>query len=124
MGVFRKDKVFFRISRKDKEFWGKMPFFGLYFAYFGMVLRKFFNFQGIFEKILPFAGQKSSGRISFQRLGSRKDKDFLLKYRAMVYPGMAEILVSWTGNILTSLLHPHHGTSTLLGQANTSIIHL
>ena len=55
-----------------------------------MVLRKFFNFQGIFEKILPFAGHfwffhppRSSGRISFQRLGSRKDKDFMLEYTPM-----------------------------------------
>ena len=40
MGVYsnescRKDKVFFkRISRKDKEFWGKMPFFLVIFCLF------------------------------------------------------------------------------------------
>ena len=52
-----KGKDFFsRISRKDKEFWEKNAFFLVIFCLFWDGLRKFFNFQGIFEKILPFAG--------------------------------------------------------------------
>ena len=49
----------------------------------------FFKFHGIFEKILPFGGHffflppRSSGRISFQEIGPRKDKDFLEEYPPM-----------------------------------------
>ena len=86
----RKDKVFLKeFLGRIRNFWEKclilvifclfLDGFEGFFSNFRAFLRKFCLLGGIFV----FSPPRSSGRISFQEIGPRKDKDFLLEYTPM-----------------------------------------
>ena len=64
------------------------------FSNFMAFLRKFCLLGGIFV----FSPPRSSGRISFKKIGPRKDKDFLLEYTPMSSaPEIPDVLLEVVG---------------------------